>query len=93
MIAAAVSGGGNILCYNLFFLLSYLSLKPTVCIILVAYEGGSNPQFVNFRVFKVLLFLRCCILSEADACSFPLFVIGRGYRRSCITNSSRHHDN
>ena len=46
--------------------------KTTVCSIVIAYIGGLDPQFVNFRLFKLLFrpWLLCFVnVSFSSSCS------------------------
>ena len=92
IIAAAVLGGGDVCRHNLFFSLSYHTLKKTTaCSIVVAYVARFNPQFNEFRAFKVPFPL--VVRHSLRLLILVLLFSGRGHLRICIRNARKHHDN
>jgi hypothetical protein len=67
VIAAAVSSGGNVWCYDFCLILDW---ETTVCSILVAYLGKFNPHFVDFRNFNLKVVFWLLLLSVVRWCSF-----------------------
>ena len=72
--------------YHMFF------LKNTVSSIVIAYLARFNPQFNEFRAFKVPF--PSCSSSWSQVVDFCSFLFsGCGHRRICIRNIRKHHDN
>ena len=63
--------------------------KTTACSIVVAYVGRYNPQFIDFRVFKVLFRLVLKFVLQV----FLFLFTGCGHHRFCVGNARRHNDN